>query len=101
MSVYRKRRESEATSPIIRRIVRDFKRDWRGFIRVEVTDDLNGAIDSVVRKHPLRGFDGTHLATSLTMQERLPEDLLFLCFDEKLNLAAQREGLGIWLSEYS
>jgi len=43
-------------------------------------------------KWPLRGADLWHLAIARTLQEQLPE-LVLLTFDEKLNIAAQGEGL--------
>jgi hypothetical protein len=70
-----------------------FKNDWEGFIRVEVTDDLNEYIDQLVKHHFLRRFDAIHLASSLIIHQRLPEDFFFACFDERLNQAARSEGL--------
>jgi hypothetical protein len=42
--------------------------------------------------HPLRGFDAIHLASERVIQEKLPEDFVFACFDVGLARAAQAEG---------
>jgi predicted nucleic acid-binding protein len=92
-SFYRKKREVGLSDKVIKKIVNSFRMDWKSFIRVELTDDLNEYIDKAVGSHPLRGFDAIHLASALTVHERLPEDFLFACFDRRLTHAAQVEGL--------
>ena len=72
---------------------RALQRDWRSFIRVEVSDDLNETIDKIVGDYPLRGFDAIHLASALIIYEGISEDFLFACYDKKLILAAQKTGL--------
>ena len=92
-SMYRKKRESGLADTLIRRIADSFHQDWESFIRVEVNDKLNGYIDRVVEKYPLRGFDAIHLASAIVIHERLSEDFVFACFDDRLAGAAQLEGL--------
>ena len=95
-SMYRKKRESDLADTLIRKITETFHQDWESFIRVEVNDKLNGYIDRVVEKYPLRGFDTIHLASAIVIHERLPEDFVFACFDDMLARAAQSEGLEIF-----
>ena len=92
-SMYRKKREADLADALIRKIADSFHRDWEGFIRVEVNGELNGYIDRVVEGYPLRGFDAIHLASAMVIHERLPEDFVFACFDDRLASAAQSEGL--------
>ena len=92
-SMYRKKRESGLADTVIRKIADSFHQDWESFIRVEVNDKLNGYIDRVVEKYPLRGFDAIHLASAIIIHERLPEDFVFACFDDRLACAAHSEGL--------
>jgi len=92
-SMYRKKRESGFAETLIRKITDSFHQDWESFIRVEVNDKLNGYIDRVVEKYPLRGFDAIHLASAIVIHERLSKDFVFACFDERLTRAAQSEGL--------
>ena len=92
-SIYRKKREAVLSDPPLRDLVGLFHLDWQSFIRVEVTDELNGYIDRAVENYPLRGFDAIHLASALTVHEKLPDDFLFACFDGKLAQAARTEGM--------
>jgi predicted nucleic acid-binding protein len=92
-SVYRKKREADLTEPLINKIVDAFQRDWESFIRVEVNDKLNEYIDRVIKKHPLRGFDAIHLSSAILIRERIPEEFVFACFDERLTGAARSEGI--------
>jgi len=62
-SMYRKKREADLADTLIRNIADSIRREWESFIRVEANDELNGYIDRVVERYPLRGFDAIHLAT--------------------------------------
>jgi len=92
-SLYRKKREARLGDTLIRKTIDAFHRDWESFIRVEINDALNGYIDHVVERYPLRGFDAIHLASAIVIHERFPEDFIFSCFDDNLGRAAQSEGL--------
>jgi predicted nucleic acid-binding protein len=92
-SMYRKKREADLGDTLIGEIAASFHRDWESFIRVEVNGELNEYIDRVVEGYPLRGFDAIHLASAMVIHERLPEDFVFACFDDRLASAAQSEGL--------
>ena len=92
-SIYRKNREGNIENSLIGWLVASFQRDWESFIRVEVTDELNPHIHRAVGRYPLRGFDLVHIASAMLIRERLPEDFVFACFDDKLTCAARSEGL--------
>jgi len=92
-SIYRKKRDVDISDKVINKVVGLFQADWQSFIRVEVTDELNDHINKAVKKHPLRGFDAIHLASCLMVNERLSQNLLFVCFDNKLTRSAHLEGL--------
>jgi len=97
--MYRKKRESDLADTRIRKIADTFYQDWESFIRVEVNDNLNGYIDRVLQKYPLRGFDAIHLASAMVIHEKLPEGFVFVCFDDRLARAAQSEGLETFPTE--
>ncbi len=90
---YRKRREKELTDPDFEHLLDNFRKDFMSMIRVNVTEDLNRWIDSIMKRHPLRGFDAVHLASAVMIQERVADPILFACFDQRLVEAAKREGL--------
>jgi uncharacterized protein len=92
-TLYRKKKEAGLSQKVTQNLTHGFQQDWGGFVRVEVTDDLNEYIDTVVKNHYLRGFDAIHLASAVVIHERLPHNFFFACFDQKLNQAARREGL--------
>ena len=92
-ALYRKKREADLPDTLVGELVESFHRDWGSFIRVEVTDELNTYIDRAIERYPLRGFDAIHLASAMVVHERLPEDFVFACFDDRLARAARSEGI--------
>ncbi len=92
-AIHRKNREGYLENSLISWLVASFQLDWETFIRVEVTDELNTHIHRAVGRYPLRGFDLVHLASAMVIRERLPDDFVFACFDDKLARAACSEGL--------
>jgi len=92
-AIHRKKREIGFDDDLLEKIRDSFKRDWNSFIRVEVTDELNEWIENLVSRYPLRGFDAIHLASALTVHDKLPENFLFACYDNTLRQASQMIGL--------
>jgi predicted nucleic acid-binding protein len=92
-TISRKQKEADIDNKVIQKTIQAFQMDWSGFIRVEVTDDLNEYINNVLQKHPLRGFDAIHLASALVIYEKFPRTFFFACFDQRLNQAARLESL--------
>ena len=92
-TIYRKKHETGSADTVIEEIIHTFQTDWYGFIRIDVTDQLNAHINDVLRHHQLRGFDAVHLASALVIHEQLSGNLFFACFDQRLNLAARTAGL--------
>lgn len=92
---YRKQRESAMTVSSLWQILDALRKDWSRFIRVEVNDGLNGLIEQVIERHPLRGFDAVHLASALLIHDRLPNEVAFACFDLRMAEAARKEGLNV------
>lgn len=92
-SFFRKKREAALEEEVIQPVLEAFFLDWKSFLRVEVTDELNEIILRVVESYPLRGFDAIHLASAILTRGSLPDDFLFACFDQRLAQAAREEGL--------
>jgi uncharacterized protein len=91
-SFHRKEIEADINEKETHEIMDAFRRDWQSFIRVEVTDELNEAVDHVLTKYPLRGFDAIHLASATLVRQSLPENFVFACFDQRLAQAAREDG---------
>jgi predicted nucleic acid-binding protein len=92
-SFFRKKRETALEEKIIQEVLDAFFLDWKSFLRVEVTDELNEVILQIVTGHSLRGFDAIHLASAILIRETIPEEFFFACFDQRLGQAAREEGL--------
>jgi predicted nucleic acid-binding protein len=50
---------------------------------------------SLLARHPLRAADAAQLGAALLAAENEPGSLDFVCLDERLNLAAEKEGLRV------
>lgn len=91
----RKFRQRELTRKEYSQVVKGFKRDWRNYFIVEVSEDVVELGGELVERHPLRGFDAIHLASALLLKSRTRSTVSFSCFDERLKKAAQTEGLTV------
>jgi len=49
----------------------------------------------LAEKHGLRGFDAIHLASAVTLREKLASPVTFSCYDIRLQNASQREKLDL------
>jgi predicted nucleic acid-binding protein len=91
----RARREARLSPQGYRRVVDAFEEDWPRYITVEVTDRLVKTAGHLAASRALRGYDALHLASALSVRERVPSSMMFVAFDRALNLAAKREALRI------
>ena len=62
---------------------------------MEVSEGVAELGGELTERHPLRGSDAIHLASALLLQTRARLDVLFSCFDDRLNAAAHAEGLKV------
>ena len=95
-AMYRKQRQDDLAPAAVDGLIQSFQADWQSLIRVEVCDALNPYLDTVLRNHPLRGFDAVHLASALLISRQLSTPLFFACFDHHLNQAARENGLPVF-----
>jgi len=72
---------------------RQFERDWRAYLRVDLQDDVLYLARDLVQRHPLRGFDAVHLASALSLKNALGENITFAAADGRLLRAAGAENL--------
>ncbi len=91
----RARREVRLSPQEYRRVVDAFEEDWSRYITVEVTDRLVKTAGHLAASRALRGYDALHLASALTLRERVPSSMMFVAFDRALSIAAKRESLRI------
>ena len=91
----RARREVRFSAQAYRHIVDAFVEDWSRYIAVEVTDRLVKSAGDLAAHRALRGYDALHLASALSLRERISSGITFLAFDRELLVAARREALRI------
>ena len=86
-------REHAYSSKDHKRLVSQFESDWKNFMAIHVTAELVRRAGDYAEKHGLRGFDAVHLASALTLSEKLASPVTFSCYDIRLQNASQREKL--------
>ncbi len=68
-----------------------FESDWKNFLSIHVTREIVRMAGDLAEKHGLRGFDAVHLASALTLREKLDSPVTFSCYDRRLQNASQSE----------
>ena len=86
-------REHTYSSKDYKRLVTQFESDWKNFMAIHVTGELVRRAGDYAEKHGLRGFDAVHLASAVTLREKLASPVTFSCYDIKLQNASLREKL--------
>lgn len=79
-----------------RRAQRRFSREWPDFMRVPVTETLVARAEALAWSHGLRGYDAVQLASALTWQDALGQEIVLATFGRQLWEAAPQEGLRAW-----
>lgn len=89
----RRKREGSLPEAQYHLACRQFERDWRAYVRVDLLDEVLFLARDLIQRHPLRGFDAIHLASALSLQNSLGKGITFAAADERLLLASEAEGL--------
>ena len=85
------RLEVAAATDAFRRL-RVLQREWQ---EVQPIDLVRDTAFRLLRVHTLRAADALQLAAAFLVAENRPGSLDFVCLDQRLSLAAQREGLNV------
>lgn len=89
----RRHRDGDLSATDYENACEQFERDWSGYLRIRLDEDVLGTARLVIQRHALRGFDGIHLASALTLQSRWDETVVVIAADQRLLRAAVAEGL--------
>ena len=81
---------------VARNAQRRFAGDWPDLARVSVTEAVVERAERLAWEHGLRGYDAVQLASALTWQESVGEEIVLATFDRQLWEAAKRSGLKAW-----
>jgi predicted nucleic acid-binding protein len=97
-AMFRREREGALAAADVQAAISQFKADFRRrYHIVEITDQLVDTAMALVERHALRGYDAVQLAAALelhgTRSALSLSPIHFVCADERLNQAADREGL--------
>ena len=79
-----------------RRAQRRFSRDWADIVRVPVGEALVSRAETLAWAHALRGYDAVQLASALTWQDSIGQDIVLATFDRQLWDAAPQAGVQAW-----
>jgi predicted nucleic acid-binding protein len=85
-----------AMNEVARNAQRRFAGDWPDLVRMPVTEALVERAEGLAWEHGLRGYDAVQLASALTWQESVGEEIVLATFDQQLWEAATRTGLKAW-----
>jgi predicted nucleic acid-binding protein len=81
---------------VARNAQRRFTGDWPDLVRVPVTEALAERAEGLAWEHGLRGYDAVQLASAVSWQESVGEDIVLATFDQQLWEAAKRTGIKPW-----
>jgi predicted nucleic acid-binding protein len=70
-----------------------FRSEWPNLVRVQATEMLVARADRLAWELGLRGYDAVHLASSLSWQDGMGEQVVMATFDRRLWEAAAGRGL--------
>jgi len=78
------------------RAQRKSSREWPDLARVPVTELLVARAEILAWDFALRGYDAIQLASAVTWQESIGEDVVMATFDQQLWQAAPAAGVQVW-----
>jgi uncharacterized protein len=88
------------TQDVARHAGRSFAGDWPDLVRVPITEALVERADTLAWEHGLRGYHAVQLASALTWQESVGEEIALATFDQQLWKTATRTGLKPWPEQF-
>lgn len=69
--------------------------DVTAMLLVELSPEVVKRAQTLLRRHVLRAGDAIQLASCLHLRDELGDEVAMVAFDERLNAAAQLEGLAV------
>ena len=95
-AISRLERESQLTSRGASEVFGRLDALARHWNRIEPVDAVIETARRLLRVHPLRAADALQLAAAFLAAEGRPSTLDFVCLDDRLGTAAQREGFPVY-----
>lgn len=66
------------------RVIASFRTDWDNYLAVAVTDRIVYLAGDLAESQALRGFDAIHLASLLTLRQKVRDAVVAACWDGRL-----------------
>ena len=89
----RRSREQSADAAAINQARKRVVTDWPHYLTVEITQDLVELAGEYADAFALRAYDSVQLAAVQTVNQELPGEVRFACYDERLVKAARVLGI--------
>ncbi len=96
----RRAREMPESQPGVEAIKQQFSEDWPHFAVVETTQTVVASAGDFADAFALRAYDAVQLASADRLKQAVDEEVLFACFDRRLNKAAKLLGMTTLPHEY-
>lgn len=91
-AITRLEREQQVSPSASAEAFRRLKGLRQAWVEIQPGEELRETAIRFLRVHPLHAADALQLAAAFLAAERRPSTLEFVCLDERLSVAAQREG---------
>jgi len=96
MTFSRKKNEGMISNEELIRWIDRFRKDWLALNIVELSNEILKTLEEKVSKYALKAPDAIHLSSALWLNNRLTNNVIFVCADNALKKKAALEGLNIW-----
>jgi predicted nucleic acid-binding protein len=94
-AIARLEREERLSPPAVKESLQLLDTLARHWHRIEPVDAVLETARRLLRVHPLRAADSLQLAAAFLASEGRPKTLEFVCLDDRLGTAAEREGFRV------
>jgi len=94
-AIERRAREGALTRAQRRAVLARLRTFAAGWDEVIDVLSVRTRANAVLARHPLRAADAGQLGAAMLVSEQLADPLVFLCLDQRLVEAAEREGLAV------
>jgi predicted nucleic acid-binding protein len=91
-------REQMFTTEELEIITSEFEEDWLKYFQVPVSQSLLQRATELARTFALRAYDSVHLAAVEMLVNQTGQPIMFACFDQRLNQAANKLGIPLLVS---
>ncbi len=89
-------RESRISQQEFEQLSAQFEEDWENFLRISVSQSLIKRASTLSVTFALRAYDAVHLAAADFIMRNYEDEVVFVCFDMKLDRASKALGMTVF-----